>query len=853
MADDTKMEVQIGAETSGIKTGTADATVAVQSMAQSMQQSAKDLTVAMQSQTKSMTEGFQKISQAAQQTANETQHSITDMIAGFASGSTTFSGLLSGWLGPIAGIVAGLGSLVAAFKESVSNMDEWTRSSLQLARGLGMTTRDASILKVSMEELAAANLTGEVSTQMLLRAYQMFIQKFSQGSPEIEKWGVTWKGTGMATFMDMVEKYQDLTSATDKAQMRSDFFGTRLGLTLMPILQNLSKEGLAEAAKKAEELRLIVGQQLVDAARDSSVATLHLHESWQKLNSTMSKDAYPIWTKTKEIMTELVSSIELTYRQVEMLTALIRISTVTFIEWAGSGIGAAIQSLGRLITDAGSAEAGIKALNNAMKNTPSNFREMGRGATQGQVTNPNLTPMPATDQPGPAPTKLGKGGGGGGGGDDRLTQWKSELDQMIASQKIFQDQSAELTRDFYVKKAATGQVATKEETDKLQAQEKAAQVARLNAEKAFWETKLEAAGEGSKLYDQVNKIILNLDQQTNKARLTSETDLAKAKMAAHQEDIKTQEDVLKQTIALDKIDLETKKANLDYEVKAGTKSKLEELQEYKAILAQEQALDRQAAQQKVTLLAGDVKAQRQADAELTLLKKKQQLDMQKIDQQISLESQTYMKQAWTGISSAFGSAIDSMTQAGANFATIMGQFGQSILKVFLSMIEGIVSKWVEGQLAMLIVGETTDKMSATSSVGASAAEAGAAAFASAMATLPWPVNMTVALAAGMTAATTAMGFLSYASAAGGWWEVPNVTTTTLHPQEMVLPAGPAAGLRSMIEGGGGGGNPVVVNLAPNINYRMTQQEWHSQADMMLKAINRALTRFGKQPLSPSFT
>jgi hypothetical protein len=45
---------------------------------------------------------------------------------------------------------------------------------------------------------------------------------------------------------------------------------------------------------------------------------------------------------------------------------------------------------------------------------------------------------------------------------------------------------------------------------------------------------------------------------------------------------------------------------------------------------------------------------------------------------------------------------------------------------------------------------------------------------------------------------------------------------------------------------------IDVHLAPNINYRMTQAEWNSEARKMVQAINRELTRFGKNPLGPSY-
>ena len=71
----------------------------------------------------------------------------------------------------------------------------------------------------------------------------------------------------------------------------------------------------------------------------------------------------------------------------------------------------------------------------------------------------------------------------------------------------------------------------------------------------------------------------------------------------------------------------------------------------------------------------------------------------------------------------------------------------------------------------------------------------------------------VPAAAGIAAAVDATAMGLSGSAAGGAWEIPNVGTYLLHPQEMVLPAGVAETLRSNFAaggsfeapGGGGGG------------------------------------------------
>ena len=94
-----------------------------------------------------------------------------------------------------------------------------------------------------------------------------------------------------------------------------------------------------------------------------------------------------------------------------------------------------------------------------------------------------------------------------------------------------------------------------------------------------------------------------------------------------------------------------------------------------------------------------------------------------------------------------------------------------------------------------------------------------------------------------------LAFGSFAALDTGAWDIPKVGAAILHPGEMVLPAGAAEAFRS----GTSGDNNIVVNLAPQINYRMTQAEWHGQADMMLRAINRKLQNFGKNPLSPAYT
>jgi hypothetical protein len=59
------------------------------------------------------------------------------------------------------------------------------------------------------------------------------------------------------------------------------------------------------------------------------------------------------------------------------------------------------------------------------------------------------------------------------------------------------------------------------------------------------------------------------------------------------------------------------------------------------------------------------------------------------------------------------------------------------------------------------------------------------------------------------AETYAAGLAYIASAAGGWWQVPNDTITNIHKDEMVIPAAESKGLRSMISNGGGSSGGIT--------------------------------------------
>jgi hypothetical protein len=169
-------------------------------------------------------------------------------------------------------------------------------------------------------------------------------------------------------------------------------------------------------------------------------------------------------------------------------------------------------------------------------------------------------------------------------------------------------------------------------------------------------------------------------------------------------------------------------------------------------------------------------------------------------------------------------------------------------------------KWIEHHVAMLVIHATekegevaTDEVAAGESKAISLADAiakihhSAAAAASRVYEAEAPLGPVIAglLAAGTY--TAVLGFKAMASAEGGQYYVPNNQLTMLHPQEMVLPAGIANHMRSVIGGGGIGGSgvTVVVNHSVSaVDAASFQGHIRRHGNMIANEVTRALKRKG---------
>jgi hypothetical protein len=197
---------------------------------------------------------------------------------------------------------------------------------------------------------------------------------------------------------------------------------------------------------------------------------------------------------------------------------------------------------------------------------------------------------------------------------------------------------------------------------------------------------------------------------------------------------------------------------------------------------------------------------------------------------------TTEEKVWTKLTSkinaAFDQSIKGLISGTENFGTAFARLFDNLLADFVGFLAKQALKWAENHLLMLalhssfltnILGLDTANNAVKTAENATAAGlqvtqqagvAGAGAFASVIAGLPFPLN--VATAPGVMAAAigTTLSNLTLASAAGGW-DVPKDSLAMVHANEMILPANISAGLKGLI--GGRAGGDVTISPTYNIS------------------------------------
>lgn len=307
-----------------------------------------------------------------------------------------------------------------------------------------------------------------------------------------------------------------------------------------------------------------------------------------------------------------------------------------------------------------------------------------------------------------------------------------------------------------------------------------------------------------------------LQEQYNTADHEYQKKRIKDKLALDEEDIRHDEQM-----AL--TDLEIRRKAFENELLAHKKKSSDVIKQEQDFLRQELKIKVDALTQKLRAMEKDpdisvVERRRIADQILELQKqyalKSIQIKKDEVDRRKQLE-QAFQQT----IKSSFSSGVMGMLKGTETFAQAMRDLYAGLVQDVVNMLSEMLAEWIETHVLMKLFGIHSQKETATASITASAAQAGAATYAD-MASLG-PEGLAVAPEAAWASYGEVMTFVPLAdsSMAGGMWEVDRERIARIHEQEMVLPARYAAGLREMIESGATSksAGDIHVHVQHNVN------------------------------------
>lgn len=253
---------------------------------------------------------------------------------------------------------------------------------------------------------------------------------------------------------------------------------------------------------------------------------------------------------------------------------------------------------------------------------------------------------------------------------------------------------------------------------------------------------------------------------------------------------------------------------------------------------------------------GDALEVTRIEAQITKLRAQQEL----IRAKATTDSLTAQEQQYQKMANSIHKVFSGMQSVVSGFVHSVLSGSQTIGQAWLKMVEDMAMKFIDGlerQLMAFIEHKvveiavhaqteaTKEAVSKTTAEKNDLRTAYSAAKNAFKATAG--IDVVGPILAPIAAAAAFAGVVSFGSAEGGQYYVPNNQLTMLHPQEMVLPAGIANQMRNVIGGGGSGGPgmTVVVNHSVSaVDAASFQGHIRRHSNMIANEVTRALKRKG---------
>ncbi|QBR70660.1 hypothetical protein CU048_04510 [Beijerinckiaceae bacterium] len=246
------------------------------------------------------------------------------------------------------------------------------------------------------------------------------------------------------------------------------------------------------------------------------------------------------------------------------------------------------------------------------------------------------------------------------------------------------------------------------------------------------------------------------------------------------------------------------------------------------------------------------------------------LRRREIERNVSLQIYSDYRRGFEQIGSSVSNAVMGMIQGTMNLRNAARNILLQIIQSFVHARIRMVADWLAGiaaQTAATSAGETAKTAAVTAgaaartglestasaaamtgtigpvlkSISASAAETFAGIFGF-LSPVMGPAAAGPAAAGEATVLSVASGLASFAT---GAWSLPSDMIAQVHQGEMIVPAGPAANFRNLLDGNSGRGGTVHVNHATNFNVTAidaqgVKQFLKNNSKQILRALNEGV-------------
>lgn len=317
-------------------------------------------------------------------------------------------------------------------------------------------------------------------------------------------------------------------------------------------------------------------------------------------------------------------------------------------------------------------------------------------------------------------------------------------------------------------------------------------------EKKYWDTLLAILDKGDKEYGAVKKKSAEMELQILKKKASEGKAIA-------QEEIDSWK-----SAALDGVAFEQQAAQQRFDLGLMTNEVL--IQQERQFENERFEINRKALEERVVLMQKDPNKNpveyKKIKDQIAEIERKHVMDQQKLSNKSALDSAQKYQTMFSSIQNGFAGVIKQFLQGTLSIKGLFQGMVNAVVSSVTEMLAQIAAKFLVSSVMERVMGKVT----ALSQIGANAAVAGSAAFASTAAIPIIGPGLAPGAAAAAYASTLSFGTAIPAAAQG--FDIPSGINpmTQLHEKEMVLPAKHADVIRNIADSGASGGGDVHMHV-----------------------------------------